>query len=350
MECVMQNIQKIIKLRSIQLLAALLIMSLIVFKLLAPSTSGLKTPIEAQLHALQIEDLVTAYSFTSRAFQKSTSLDSFKRFVRDYSGLRNNESIAFNSSAVKNGIGVVKGTLISRAGSNTAVTYQLVKEHNKWKIESMVIIPNGDERPADDVPAVKPVATSDAIPTPAPTAATTDTASAPAAETNTPSTAVALAPNVYEDATDNYTLHYPTGWEYAKTDEGMLVFHKIDSNADNQTLLSITPLVSDDSARFSVQQIADKSEESIKSKAGSYKIVEDGLLPPGANKNENIHGRFTVYSYTLDNDTTFKQLQVIYFKSPSRAKYIIDYVSPEAEFDADLPAVRAMIASFTIPS
>jgi hypothetical protein len=93
----------------------------------------------------------------------------------------------------------------------------------------------------------------------------------------------------------------------------------------------------------------DLGENAIKEKDNGYKIVEDGLLPSRANKNENFHGRYIVYSYTINNESV-KQLQVIYFKSPTRAQFVIDFISPEGSFDADLPSVRSMIASFTISS
>src|SRR3990167_3667960 len=81
------------------------------YLMLSPSTSALKTPIRDQLQAIQVEDLATAYSYTSKEFQKNTSLESFKHFVNSYSGLRNNESVKFDDRKIKDGIGMVKATL-----------------------------------------------------------------------------------------------------------------------------------------------------------------------------------------------------------------------------------------------
>ncbi len=334
---------KIINSRITLILAGLIVVIFGFYVFSSSSTSGLKQPVEAQLKAIQIEDLATAYSYTSQAFQKSTSLDAFKRFVGDYSGLRNNQSIVFNKRGIKNGIGTINATLISRGGNGTAITYHLVKENDRWKIESMVLIPDSDDQPveaANNTPTVNPNAPTTVATTPV-TAEPANTTTPEPATTNTAQT------KIYEDASNNYSLNYPATWNYTTSVDGVTVFHKTD-NDNNQVLISIQAIDNSNNTRISVQQMVDKGEEVIKQRAGAYQVIEDSLLPPRANKNENYHGRYLVYSYTLDNDMSFKQLQVIYFKSPSRAQYVINYISPASEFDASLPTVREMIASFTV--
>tara|TARA_R110000868_G_scaffold69306_2_gene204249 strand:+ start:358 stop:1356 length:999 start_codon:yes stop_codon:yes gene_type:complete len=331
----MSSLAKKIKSRSIFIISGLLIAALALYFLLSPTTSGLKAPIEKQLHAIQIEDMVSAYAFTSLAFQKSTSLSAFKRFVKDYSGLRNNEEIEFNKLNIKNGVGFVEATLISRSGIGTTVTYQLIKEHGRWKIESLILVPQGNEQPT--------TTTADT---------TTQQPSQVAVNTKSTVTSPAAKPDIssiYEDTSNQYSLRYPTTWTITKTNDGMTIIHKQDNQTANQTLLSIQPISNlNQPGSISVQQVVDNGEAAIRGRAGNYRVIEDSLLPPGANKNERYHGRYVLYSYTLDDGQPMKQLQVIYFISPNRAQYVLDYTAPEAGFDVDLATARAMIASFKI--
>lgn len=311
------------------------------YLMLSPSTSALKTPIKDQLQAIQIEDLVTAYSYTSKEFQKSTSLDAFKHFVNSYSGLRNNESIKFDDRNIKDGIGMVKATLIARGGFQTVVTYQLVKERKRWKIESMVLVPNSDE----PIAATKATTTPDEVIAPVIPVVDKPEAATPA---EAPAAAAKATPLSFEDPDYHYTLAYSAGWEYTRADRGITVFYKSDQPVNSPIQFVVQPLnSSDDTARQSVKQVIDMGENAIREKASDYSMIEDGLLPSSANKNENFHGRYVLYTYTL-SDESYKQLQVVIFKSPSRAQYVIDYIAPAALFDKNLPAARAMIASFTI--
>lgn len=333
----MSKTKRIITRRHAYLAVAIVAAIIGLYVFLFPSTSALKTPIVSQLQALQVEDIVTAYSYTSKAFQKSTSLSAFTNFVNNYSGLHNNADIKFEDRKFKNGIGMVKAILIARGGLKTQVTYQLVKENNRWKIESMVIIPQGDEAnvtpTADNTPAAP-------VNTPEPTPAATPK----------PIVAVVKPDSIYRDSRSQFALEYPSSWIYTNTDNGTTIFRK-NNNSDENTMVTVQTILSSGEGEPipSVQQILDYNEDAIKQKAENYKIIEDGLLPPLANNNENFHGRYVVYSYT-ENGQPMKQLQVIYFKSPKRAQFVIDYISPAKDFDHDLPVARAMISSFTVAS
>lgn len=323
------------------------VLLILLYNYFSPATSALKTPIEQQLQAIQVEDLATAYSYTTTDFQKATSYEAFKRYVYDYSGLRNNQSIEFNDRQIKNGVGTVKATLYARGGIPTAITYQLIKERNRWRINAMHIIPSSDE-PVEPVTNVRPPVSEPALTPAAPvnTAATTTV-------TTTAPTAPVVKKTVeltqpFSDANYHYSLQYPASWDYTRADRGIAVFFKNDHQENHPVQLSVQPLDFDnDAERHSVRQTMEASEEAIKDKDSNYKVEEDGLLPPRANKNENYHGRYAVYSYTL-NSQPVKHLQVVYFKSPARAQYIINYIAPAAQFDAELPTARAMITSFMI--
>ena len=322
----MSKLKKIMMWRGAWVIAGVVVITVAVLLSSVLPIAGLREPIENQLAAIRIEDNVTAYSYTSLAFQKATPLTAFTRFINEFSSLRNNESVVFNERKIKKGIGMVKTTLISRGGVETPVLYQLVKERNGWKIESILITPQGDDMPSTQVATTAPTEP--------------EAPKAVLAATNTDGSFT------YQDPDQHFTLTYPPEWQVNKSDNAKIVFNgKPDSNL-GQSALIIQQLSTPDTA-VSVQEAADKSEASLKELSGSFKVVEDGLLPPRSNKNEKFHGKYAVYSYTLNNQP-MKQLQIIYFISPKRAQYVIDFVAPEAQFETILPTAKSMIASFTI--
>ena len=334
MDQVMSKIKTIMKRREAWVASGLLVFITLIYIAFSLPTAGLSGPVKEQLEAIRMEDNATAYSYTSVAFQKATSLDAFVRFINEYSGLRNNDGIKINKREIKNGLGIVKATLISRSGMETPVIYQLVDEKDRWKIESIIITPQGEYE-------TTPTASSATLIT------TTDAAKKSAAS-STESTATAdVTAHTYQDPDHNYSLIYPEEWQFNKADNNKITFNGKVGTESSQSTLTIQPLMASAMEALSVQEIADQEEAQLKEKTGSLKVVEDGLLPPRSNKNERYHGKYVVYSYTL-NDQPMKQLQVIYFRSPKRAQYLIDFVAPEAQFETDLPAAKAMIASFTI--
>jgi hypothetical protein len=293
--------------------------------------SRLIAPINDQLEAIRIEDNATAYSFTSKAFQDATSMNAFISFIKQYSSLRNNESITINSRQVINGFGKVKAVLISRGGLETPVTYQLVQENDRWKIESMILAPQGDE---DTVPGTSNTSTQ--------TSAAAQPTSAEGASTTTSSQSV----NTFKDPNNTYSLIYPDGWQSTDNGNGKIVFNGQAGSESSMSSFTVFSIGNSGDAQ-SVQQISDNEEALIKQQAGSFKVDDDGLLPPHSNKNERYHGKYTVYSYTV-NGQPVKKLQVIYFINPKHAQFVIDFTAPAAQYETDLPAAKAMIASFTI--
>ena len=109
------------------------------------ATKGIAEVADQQLVALRAGDYAKAYSYTSKDFQNSTSLDKFKEFVDSYPSLKNNESSSFSTRKMENDVGTLEGTLKSKDGGVTPVVYKLVKENNEWKILSIQLNPTGAE-------------------------------------------------------------------------------------------------------------------------------------------------------------------------------------------------------------
>lgn len=321
------------------LIASAVIVALILAAYIAiilPTTS-LKSSIDNQIEAIRADDLVTAYSYTSKAFQNATSLTAFKTFVHQYNGLRNNENIIYIKREIKNGMGIVKATLVSRGGVQTPIAYQLVNENDRWKIESMVIMPQSETSNENDV--------------------TTNSVNSEPADTiqdsgeTKPVKSTAVQPmmgadaQTYTDKLLNFSIQYPGNWQYNKADDNMVIFTS-KNNSESGSTFTIKPMMTSDN-QISVQEASDTSEAAIKSKSDSYKILEDGLLPASSIKNEKYHGQYVVYSYTT-GQKQMKQLEIIYFKNPRQVQFVINFSAPANQFDVDLPAVKDMITSFDV--
>ncbi len=102
-------------------------------------TAGMVGVVDKQLELLQRGDLKGAYGLTSKDFQKTTSLEQFIAFVKQYPSLSQNQGHTFTTRTIENNIGTVKGTLTAKDGAVTPVEFQLVKEQGEWRILFMEV-------------------------------------------------------------------------------------------------------------------------------------------------------------------------------------------------------------------
>jgi hypothetical protein len=114
-----------------------------------------------QLTALRHNDIDRAYSYCSISFQKSTTRDDFLKMVEDYPILKNAKEFSSNDRS-KNvgGLTILKGTISGGDGSKLPAEYQLVRENDKWKIQSVKLSPAGmsvENTAAPQQPAPKKV-------------------------------------------------------------------------------------------------------------------------------------------------------------------------------------------------
>ena len=144
----------------IKVLLGLALVIVIVVILALMLTSGMVKTIEAQLQALKAGDIATAYSYTSKDFQATTSLNKFKWFVSEYPALSKNKSHSFNERVSEGNIGTVSGTLTSSDEGGTPVKYQLVKEGGTWKILNITLnapgLPTRTVQPPAPAPEARP--------------------------------------------------------------------------------------------------------------------------------------------------------------------------------------------------
>jgi hypothetical protein len=101
-------------------------------------TEDLTESIRGQLQALKEHRVTEAYyAYTSKAFQKTTSLDTFREILKDYPIFSEPKSINLTDTSIKEGHLVAKGTLTSLHDEMGYIEYQLVKEGEAWKINSI---------------------------------------------------------------------------------------------------------------------------------------------------------------------------------------------------------------------
>lgn len=292
------------------------------------STSGVKAPIESMLEAMRTEDYVLAYTYTSPRFQQATSLDNFKAFIEQNSGLRNNDTMTYLSKEVKNDEGAVKGILISRGGLETLVRYKLVKYQGKWKIDSMVLTIN----------KINPLKTS------AVSTLTTSSTTTSQQAINTPATGKAInLANNYDNSRYRFSIRYPMGWTYTQPSRSVVVFNG--EGEDSRSSLTLQAIKQGRDSH-SVQKILDEEMQIISKQYQDLRVVETGKLPSFPGANAGYQGRYVLFHYTA-NHTDIAHLSVVYFKKPERALYLLDFVTAANQFDADVPTAKAMITSFT---
>lgn len=109
------------------------------------SLGGMGQAAQDQLDAIKTNQMTKAYyGYTSKDFQSSTSLDSFRKYVKAHPVLIHNAEAIFHTRSFDDNIGILEGMLTAKNGSTIPVRYQLVKEDNQWKVLNMEL---GKENP-----------------------------------------------------------------------------------------------------------------------------------------------------------------------------------------------------------
>ncbi|MBA3815201.1 MAG: DUF4864 domain-containing protein [Parachlamydiaceae bacterium] len=100
-------------------------------------TEDLTDVVENQMKAVRKDQLVEAYAFSSKKFQEKTSLDAFEEFMKKHPAFSENKSLKFLERNVSNEIGTLDCVITTIHEKKILVEYKLVKEEDKWKIQSI---------------------------------------------------------------------------------------------------------------------------------------------------------------------------------------------------------------------
>ncbi|WP_392538646.1 DUF4864 domain-containing protein [Legionella sp. 227] len=280
--------------------------------------SGLTYPINQQLSALKSGDIEKAYSYTSKDFQKATSLTDFKKFINQYPSLKNNASAFFNERIIENNIGIVKGTLTAQDGAKTPIEYRLIWEDGAWKILNIKLSSTGA--------GIKVALNSFAL-------------------LNDPTPQESAWIN-FENKGNKYALKYPSTWEYIKTGKGTVVFRgKKDTN--HTTITIQTLLTKKNKGQYStVQELKDDLKSQIFANTTEPKLLAQGEMELPQNP-KRFHGEYLIFTYKYKNNE-YKQMYVIILRDDELAFYTWSYASLINQYEADLPIAKGMYESWTI--
>lgn len=95
----------------------------------------LTKPIKGQLQVIEKGLLKEAYhGFTAKAFQQTTSLEEFEKFIRNYPMFMQKHSTDFYKLTFNNNVGMYNVQLRNANGQSMELEYALMKENGQWKI------------------------------------------------------------------------------------------------------------------------------------------------------------------------------------------------------------------------
>lgn len=118
-----------------------------IMAVIAYLTHDLVATAYGQLEALREGDIQKAYSYTSSEYQKTLSLDNFKKWLEEVPELKNNKTVSFDERGINTYLdffdaGYLEGTLTTNDNKNIRVKYLFIKENNTWKIIGIIPRPN----------------------------------------------------------------------------------------------------------------------------------------------------------------------------------------------------------------
>jgi uncharacterized Zn finger protein (UPF0148 family) len=124
-----------------KIVSALAVIALIVVTAGILLTENLRRPIDGQLAALRANDLDKAYfSYTSKDFQNTTSLDNFREFIDSFPAFLKSKALNISQRTSENSIRTLTGSLVTVDDESFSVEYRLIKENGKWKILSIRLL------------------------------------------------------------------------------------------------------------------------------------------------------------------------------------------------------------------
>lgn len=101
--------------------------------------------VRAQLEAINQDDYERAHSYFSARLRELRSAEEFRSFVQENIAVLKTTDSTFSNRKIENNVATLRGTLTGRDGGVTPVRYVLVKENNRWVIDSFRFGPDAAE-------------------------------------------------------------------------------------------------------------------------------------------------------------------------------------------------------------
>jgi hypothetical protein len=100
----------------------------------------LQNIVEKQVSAIRRLDYSYAYyAFTSKIFQKKTSLEAFKQYLSNFPAFFRNKTVGMDHTTFSGNLGTYYGKLISTDGKAAKIEVNFILEDSEWKIYSIKI-------------------------------------------------------------------------------------------------------------------------------------------------------------------------------------------------------------------
>lgn len=302
-------------------IAGLLIYLTALISIVLYATSGISSAAQNELAAIRSGDYEKAYSNTAKEFQKTTSLEEFKKSISQIPSLKNNKSASFTERNIENNIGTVKGTLESNDGALTPVEFKLIKEDKAWKILVIHILPQSDGIQSH----VK------------------SNEQSPAGSGKSFSLS-----NEYSDNKNKFTIKYPSNWVHEHPNDTTDHFGEKQPNTSSFyskiSIQTIHPIKKD--IRISPQKYIEAFKKQAATELSNFKILSQGEIALPLQP-KRFKGDALVFTFTHKN-STLKQMLVVIPRDDDSTFYVWSYVATIEQFDKDLPKAKAMFESWNI--
>jgi hypothetical protein len=299
-------------------LAAIIIYITALVAFVMYATSGIADTVQEQLSAFRSGDIEKAYSYTSKEFQDSTSLEAFKKSIDQIPALKNNESASINQRQIENKNGMVKGTLKSKDGKITSVEFKLVKEGETWKIIGIHVLPTIDGKQSEN-------------------------------EENTSSQQSGPLVKEFTNNNNRYSVKYPDDWSHEQPDKATEIFgKKREGTSFYYSTISIQTIRTKRiGGNYSnIQDFIDAIKQQASKEFTDFKITNESDVELPQNPNQ-FKGKALIFTYKK-GDLSIKQMLIILMQDDGKVFYTWGYTASKEQFEKDLPIAKRMFESWKI--
>lgn len=101
--------------------------------------------VRAQLEAINQDNYERAHSYFSARLRELRSAEDFRAYVEENKAALKTTDSTFSNRSIENNVATLRGTLTGRDGRTTPVRYVLVKENDRWVIDSFRFGPDATE-------------------------------------------------------------------------------------------------------------------------------------------------------------------------------------------------------------